>query len=68
MDGVNPLYVPRNHKVEAALEAATDGDLAPFEQLVDVLRRPFDERSGLEAYAAPAPAGFGECYQTFCGT
>ena len=68
MDAINPLYIPRNHTLEAALEAATDGDLGPFERLVDVLLRPFDERPGLESYAAPAPAGFGECYQTFCGT
>ncbi len=68
MDAINPLYIPRNHLVEEALEAATDGDLAPFERLVAVLRRPFDERPGLEAYVAPAPRGFGECYQTFCGT
>jgi serine/tyrosine/threonine adenylyltransferase len=67
MDRVNPVYIARNHHVEAALVAATDGDMAPFHQLVDVLTRPFDERPGLEAYAAPAPASFG-AYQTFCGT
>jgi uncharacterized protein YdiU (UPF0061 family) len=67
MDRVNPLYVPRNHQVEAALTAATAGDLAPFERLLDVLARPFDERRGLAAYAEPAPAG-GGVYQTFCGT
>ena len=67
MDRVNPVYIPRNHQVEAALTAATEGDLAPFERLLDVLARPFDERPGLEAYAAPAPAG-GGVYRTFCGT
>jgi uncharacterized protein YdiU (UPF0061 family) len=68
MDRVNPIYIPRNHLVEEALEAATDGDLAPFERLVDVLARPFDERPGLEAYAEPAPAAFAAEYCTFCGT
>jgi uncharacterized protein YdiU (UPF0061 family) len=68
MDAANPLYIPRNHLVEEALEAATEGDLAPFERLVDVLLAPFEERPGLAAFAEPAPAGFGECYQTFCGT
>jgi serine/tyrosine/threonine adenylyltransferase len=68
MDAVNPIYIPRNHKVEEALEAATDGDLAPFERLVDVVARPFDERPGLEAYATPAPASFADEYCTFCGT
>jgi uncharacterized protein YdiU (UPF0061 family) len=68
MDRVNPVYIPRNHLVEEALAAATGGDLAPFERLVDVLARPFDERPGLEAYAAPAAAEFDACYRTFCGT
>ncbi|MGE0306068.1 MAG: YdiU family protein [Acidimicrobiia bacterium] len=67
MDAVNPVYIARNHLVEAALDAATAGDLAPFEELVDVLRRPFDERPGLESFAQPAPPSFGP-HQTFCGT
>jgi protein adenylyltransferase len=67
MDRVNPVYIPRNHQVEDALDAATAGDLQPFRRLLDVLARPFDERPGLEAYASPAPSSFGE-YRTFCGT
>jgi uncharacterized protein YdiU (UPF0061 family) len=67
MNRVNPVYIPRNHLVEEALAAATAGDLAPFDRLVGVLARPFDERPGLEAYAAPAPESFG-AYATFCGT
>ena len=68
MDAVNPVYVPRNHVVEEALDAATAGDLAPFRALSAVLAHPFQERDGLERYAAPAPAGFDEGYRTFCGT
>jgi len=67
MDRINPVYIPRNHRVEEALTAATEGDLAPFEQLVEVLAQPFDERPGLEAYAQPAPTSFGD-YTTYCGT
>jgi uncharacterized protein YdiU (UPF0061 family) len=67
MERVNPIYVPRNHQVEAALAAATEGVMAPFRALVDVVSRPFDERPGLEAYAVPAPDG-GAGYRTFCGT
>ncbi|HVF77668.1 MAG TPA: YdiU family protein [Solirubrobacteraceae bacterium] len=67
MDGVNPVYIPRNHLVEEVLAAATAGDLAPFRRLMDVLGRPFEERSGLQRYAAAAPPSFG-AYQTFCGT
>lgn len=64
---VNPAFVPRNHKVEEALAAASGGDLQPFRALLDVVSRPFDERPGLEAYAGPAPPSFG-AYRTFCGT
>lgn len=67
MDEVNPRYVPRNHQVEAALDAATGGDLEPFRRLVEVVSRPFEERPGLEEYAGPAPEGFGR-YVTYCGT
>jgi uncharacterized protein YdiU (UPF0061 family) len=67
MDHVNPAYVPRNHLVEAALAAATTGDLGPFERLVEAVSHPYDERPGLEDHALPAPADFGH-YVTFCGT
>ncbi|WP_432563214.1 protein adenylyltransferase SelO [Kineococcus sp. SYSU DK003] len=67
MDGVNPVYIPRNHLVEEALTAATGGDLGPVERLLEAVDAPYDERPGLERYAAPAPGDFGP-YQTFCGT
>lgn len=67
MDGVNPVYIPRNHLVEEALTAATAGNTGPLEQLMDAVASPFDERPGLERYAAPAPESFGP-YRTFCGT
>jgi serine/tyrosine/threonine adenylyltransferase len=67
MDRVNPVYVPRNHLVEEALEAATAGDLTPLHALLDVVAAPYAERPGLERYAAAAPEDFGR-YQTFCGT
>jgi len=67
LDRINPVYVPRNHLVEEALAAATDGDMTPYEALLAVLERPFEERPGLEAYTLGAPSDFGP-YQTFCGT
>ena len=67
MDRVNPLYIPRNHLVEEALAAATDGDLEPFRRLVDVVAQPFGDLRDLERYAEPAPPSFGD-YVTFCGT
>ncbi|WP_374327891.1 YdiU family protein [Azonexus sp.] len=65
----NPLYIARNHQVEAALDAAVDGgDFAPFERLLEVVRQPFDARPDAAAYATPAPAAFTDSYRTFCGT
>jgi uncharacterized protein YdiU (UPF0061 family) len=62
------VYIARNHHVEEALTAATAGDLQPFERLLDVVTRPFDQRPGSEAYAGPAPASFAGTFRTFCGT
>jgi len=68
MDRVNPIYIPRNHKVEEALDAAIDQeDLTPFTKLLAVVSQPFDEVAGNEAYAVPAPAT-DMPYRTFCGT
>jgi len=67
MDRVNPVYIPRNHMVEAALASATKGDLKPFERLVEVLADPFTARNGLEVFALGAPSDFG-AYTTYCGT
>ena len=68
MDEVNPLYIPRNHLVEEALAAATDGSLDPLDRLLDAVTRPFEQRSGLERHAAPAPQDFAATFRTFCGT
>ncbi|WP_186629943.1 YdiU family protein [Rhodococcus sp. BP22] len=68
MDRINPLYIPRNHLVDAALRAATGGDLEPFEKLLDVVTHPFDIREGWSDYAQPAPQLFAESFRTFCGT
>jgi uncharacterized protein YdiU (UPF0061 family) len=69
MRGVNPWVIARNHRVEEALAAASEeGDLAPFERLLDALRRPHAEAVELTPYAEPAPAAVTACYRTFCGT
>jgi len=69
MHRVNPLYIPRNHRVEEALAAASEhGDLTPFEHLLEVVTHPFDERSAWERYAAAAPREVTARYKTFCGT
>ncbi len=60
----NPAVIPRNHQVEAALDAATAGDMAPFETLLAAIERPFEAN---EAFMLPAPGHLAP-YVTFCGT
>jgi serine/tyrosine/threonine adenylyltransferase len=67
MDRINPVVIPRNHLVEVALAAATGGDLEPFHALLAAIGDPFGDVAGREAYALPAPTGFGP-YKTYCGT
>ena len=69
MDAANPLYIPRNHLVENALDAATGSmDLRPFERLLAVVTRPYDERPEDALCALPGSAEQTEGYRTFCGT
>jgi len=68
MRAVNPWVIPRNHRVEEALLAASGDDLGPFARLLDALHDPYDERADREAYAEPAPADVTACYRTYCGT
>jgi uncharacterized protein YdiU (UPF0061 family) len=67
MRRVNPAVIPRNHRVEEMIAAALGGDFAPFETLLDVVTRPFEDRPELARFTeAPAP---GERVRaTFCGT
>ncbi|HEY0938435.1 MAG TPA: YdiU family protein [Trebonia sp.] len=67
MDRVNPVYIPRNHRVEEALAAAAEGEMGPFRRLTDAVSRPFEERPGCEDYAGPAPVSRAP-YVTYCGT
>jgi uncharacterized protein YdiU (UPF0061 family) len=68
MRRANPAYIPRNHRVEAALAAAIErDDFAPFEELLKVLSRPFEDQPEFVAYAEP-PAPEQRVCQTFCGT
>jgi serine/tyrosine/threonine adenylyltransferase len=55
MRAANPAFIPRNHVVDAALDAAVwRQDLQPFEELLDVVSRPYEDRPNLERYATPA--------------
>ena len=68
MDSVNPVYIPRNHMVHEALEAAHDGNLGPFCELVERVTDPFSPVPRAERYALPAPDEFASVFRTFCGT
>ena len=62
----NPAFIPRNHLVEEALRAATEGDLSLMERLLEVLPRPYEHDRDLPEFTAPGAAD--ESYRTFCGT
>ena len=63
----NPLFIPRNHKVEEALEAAEQNDLKPFNKILEILEKPYDEQ-GVNNDDYQSPSISGEEYKTFCGT
>jgi uncharacterized protein YdiU (UPF0061 family) len=62
----NPLVIPRNHKVEEALEAAEKNNLKPFNQLIEILKDPYTQKNNIEDYQISSNSD--EKYQTFCGT
>jgi protein adenylyltransferase len=68
MRAVNPMYIPRNHRVEAVIAAATErGDFAPFEELLAVLSKPYEDQPAFAHYAQP-PEPDERVTETFCGT
>ena len=65
MRRANPAFIPRNLRVEEALSAAVEHDnYAPFETLLKILARPFDDQPEFAAYAEPPPEGQSH-YRTF---
>ena len=68
MQAVNPVYIPRNHQIEAAIRAAEDrGDFSVFHDLHAVLQSPYDLQEGKGDYMLP-PEPDEVVKQTFCGT
>jgi len=64
----NPLIIPRNHKVEEALEAASnEGILKPLHNLLKYLKKPYENQVGISDFQT-APESNGKIYKTFCGT
>ena len=68
MRTVNPAFIPRNHRVEQALDAAIEyGDFSPFAELLTVLSRPYEDQAVFADYANP-PHADERVFRTFCGT
>jgi len=68
MQAVNPVYIPRNHRIEAAIRAAEDhGDFSVFHELHEVLQNPYMQQEGKDSYSLP-PEPDEVVLQTFCGT
>ena len=68
MRAVNPAFIPRNHRIEAMIEAAVEReDFAPFDQLLLVLAKPFEDQACFSRYMDPPQPNERVC-QTFCGT
>lgn len=68
MLAVNPAFIPRNHRVEAVIDAAVKrNDFAPFEELLTVLSKPYEDQPVFAHYAEP-PEAHERVHETFCGT
>jgi len=68
MRATNPAYIPRNHRIEAVIRAATDdGSYEPFEELLQVLQNPYADQPGFSHYTSP-PQEHERVRRTFCGT
>lgn len=67
MRRTNPVFIPRNHRIEEAIKAANGGDFTPFHRLCQVLKHPFTEQLEFTEYEVP-PAPDEVVQETFCGT
>ena len=67
MQTVNPAFIPRNHRVEAVIQAAMADDYAPFEKLLTVLAKPYEDQPEMADFAEP-PEPDQRVLKTFCGT
>ena len=66
MRSVNPLVIPRNHKVEEVLNEANNGNIKTFSEFLEILSKPYLEQKNIINYQVPSSSN--EKYQTFCGT
>ena len=66
MRSVNPLVIPRNHKIETSLEAANNNNLEPFNKLLEILKKPYVQQENISDYLKMDSSS--KEYKTFCGT
>ena len=66
MKSVNPMVIPRNHKVEEVLNEANKNNIEPLNKLLEILNNPYSEQKGVKDFQMPSTSK--EKYQTFCGT
>jgi len=66
MRSVNPLVIPRNHIIENALEKANDSNLEPFNELLEILKAPYNLQENISDYLKMDTSL--KDYKTFCGT
>ena len=66
MRSVNPLVIPRNHKIEESLEKANDNNLKSFNKLLEILKKPYEIQENISDYLKMDSSLKG--YKTFCGT
>lgn len=67
LNNTNPMYIPRNHQVQKAIEESYLGNLKVLEEMLEVLKNPFQENVSLSHYSE-APSEQQRVTQTFCGT
>jgi len=67
MRSSNPLVIPRNHKVEEALDSANNGDLNPTKNLLKILEKPYEDKKEINEFQSSIPPS-NKIYKTFCGT
>lgn len=67
LNNTNPMYIPRNHQVQKAIEESYQGNFKVLEEMLDVLKNPFQENVSLSHYSE-APSEQQRVTQTFCGT
>lgn len=68
MESSNPVFIPRNHLVERAIEAAVENnDFSEMKTLLTILSKPYEEQSKYGEYMKP-PKPLEVVHQTFCGT